>query len=423
MRHSLCTPGEHRMSRRQWLGATAAGVGAFGLGNPLLAALKKERRQVLFIWLDGGMSQLESWDPKPNTPFGGPFRAMKTSVPGIQISELLPNSARVMKHLALVRSVKTQDDSHSAGVDRINRGDPKNRGVVYPYLGSAVAKLIGPGDSGMPPYIWIKPLSGGFFYKDAGFLGPKYGALALGDGMPPENLLRPQGLTAEADAERNELRRLADERYAASRRKDYTEANAYTYEMASQLQKKADLFDKTKLDRKDQERYGNHELGRHLLLARRLLEQGVTFVKVSSYGWDTHGDNFNGHASLVPQFDQPFGAVVEDLVDRGMFNDVLVIVCSEFGRTPRINGHLGRDHWPQAWSVCMGGRGIKRGVVAGATNAQGTDVATDPVDIGGLFHTWWNALGVDPDETQYRNAGQPLPIAHEEMHAVKEVLA
>jgi uncharacterized protein (DUF1501 family) len=422
-RDPLCTPAEHRLSRRRWLGTVGA-LGLGGLATPAVAAeLRKQRRQVLFVWLDGGISQLESWDPKPNTPFGGPFRAIPTSVPGVHISETLPNCARLMKHLAVVRSVSTQDNSHSAGVDRIQRGDPKNRGVTYPYFGSAVAKLVGDGSGGLPPYVWVKPGNGGFIYKDAGFLGPKYGAIALGDGKPPENLLRPQDLSAEDDAERNELRKLADQRYAANRRKENTEANSYAFEMAAQLQRKVELFDLAKLPQKDQDRYGTHDLGRHLLLARRLLEEGVTFVKVTSYGWDTHGDHFNGAASLHPKFDRPFAAIVEDLHDRGMLDTVLVIAMSEFGRTPRINGHLGRDHWPEAWSVCMAGRGLKRGVVAGKTNAKGTDVATEPFDIGGLFHTWFRALGIDPEDTQYRNGGQPLPIAHEDMKPVTEVLA
>src|SRR6185295_3106210 len=145
----LCTPSDHALSRRQILGAGLGAAGAVGLGSLLKPAvaeeLKKKQRQVLFIWIDGGMSQLESWDPKPNTVFGGPFRAIPTSVPGVHVSELLPRSAKVMHHLALIRSVHTQDNSHSAGVARIQRGDPKNRGVMYPYFGSAVAKLLGPG--------------------------------------------------------------------------------------------------------------------------------------------------------------------------------------------------------------------------------------------------------------------------------------
>jgi uncharacterized protein (DUF1501 family) len=421
-RDPLCTPAEHRLSRRQWLGAAGLGLGAFA--TPAVAEkLRRERRQVLFVWLDGGISQLESWDPKPNTPFGGPFRTIPTSVPGVHVSELLQHSAKQMHRLTVVRSVSTQDNSHSAGVDRIQRGDPTNRGVTYPYLGSAVAKLVGPGDSGLPPYVWVKPGNGGFIPKDAGFLGPKYGSLALGDGKPPENLVRPADLSAEDDAERNELRKLADQRYSARRRPELTEANSHAFAMAEQLQKRLDLFDLSKLPTRDQERYGSHDLGRHLLLARRLLEEGVTFVKVTSYGWDTHGDNFNGHLSLVPKFDKPFAAIVEDLADRGMLGNVLVIAMSEFGRTPRVNGHLGRDHWPEAWSVAMAGRGLKPGAVAGKTNAHGTDVATEPHDIGHLFHTWWRALGIDPGETEYRNGGQPLPIAHEKMHPIREVLA
>jgi hypothetical protein len=417
-----CPRSEHSISRRQWLGAAAGG--AFALATPTLAdAVKKKNKQVLFIWLDGGMSQLESWDPKPNTPFGGPFRAIPTSVPGVHISELMPESAKIMNKLAIVRSVSTQDNSHSAGVDRIQRGDPKNRGVVYPYIGSAMAKWLGAGDSGLPPYVWVKPMNGGFIYKDAGFLGPKYGALALGDGKPPENLLRPADLSEADDLERNELRKLMDQRYSLQRRKDLTEANSYAFDMAEQLQKRIELFDLSKIPAKDTERYGTHDLGRHLLLGRRLLEAGVTFVKVTSYGWDTHGDHFNGAASLHPKFDRPFAAIVNDLSDRSMLDHTLVIAMAEFGRTPRINGHYGRDHWPEAWSIAMAGCGLKPGVVAGKTNAKGTEVDGQPHDIGALFHTWFQALGIDPSLKQYRNAGQPLPIAHEDMKPVKEVLA
>jgi len=402
-------------------------AGALGLGGlPALSLadqLKTLHKQVLFIWLDGGMSQLESWDPKPNTPFGGPFRTIQTSVPGIHFCELLPRTAKLMHHLAIVRSLCTQDDSHSAGVDRIQRGDPKNRGVVYPYLGSAVARWLGSGNSGLPPYVWIKPGNGGFMHKDAGFLGPKYGALAFGDGKPPENLLRSPLLTETEDQERNELRRLADRRYTQGRDKETAEMMGLTYEMAAQLQKHSKLFDASTFPARDVERYGASDLGRHLLLSRRMLEAGVTFVKVTSYGWDTHGDNFNGHASLVPQFDQAFSAIIEDLVGRGMLDQVLVLVLSEFGRTPRINGHLGRDHWPQAWSMAMAGTGLKRGVVVGKTNDKGTWVASEELDIGHMFQTWFRALGVDPDVTQYDNKGQPLSLAHEDCKPVKELLS
>ena len=423
----LCKPWEHRLSRRQLLGFAGGTAGAFGLGalgglvHPARAEeLKQKQRQVLFIWIDGGMSQLESWDPKPGTQFGGPFRTIPTSLPGVHISELMSKTAKLMHLLALDRGVCTKDNSHSAGVPRIQRGDPKNRGVVYPYFGSAIAKLIGPQGSGLPPYVWVKPGSGGFKHQDAGFLGPKYGALAIGEGKPPDNLLRHESVSAKEDEARNALRRAANRRYARRRRKAVTEAHDYVFDTAQTLMRRRELFEEP--DPKDVERYGAHPLGRDMLLGRKMLEAGVTFVKVNSYGWDTHGDNFNGHASLMPRFDQAFSAIIQDLNERGMLDHVLVITMSEFGRTPRINGHVGRDHWPEAWSIAMAGRGVKRGVVIGKTNGKGTLVDSEEHDIGHFFHTWFRALGIDPEKTQYDNGGQPLPIAHEDCHAIKELL-
>lgn len=422
MRDLLCTPIDHTVSRRAFLGGALGALG--GLASPAIAeALRQKEKQVLFVWLDGGLSQLESWDPKPGTEFGGPFRAIPTSVKGIHVSELMPRLAKQMHHLCVLRSVSTKDNAHSSGVDRIQRGDPQNRGVPYPHFGSAIAKLLGPTSSHLPPYVWIKPGNGGFRAEDAGFLGPKYGSLAFGDGKPPENLLRHPAITAEQDTARNELRAMLDKRYAARRTKFAVEANASVFDMANELMKRADIFDTSKLPARDVERYGRHDFGQHMLVARRMLEAGVRFVKVTSYGWDTHGDNFNAHATMVPKFDQAFGAMMEDLAASGLLDSVLVICLSEFGRTPRINGHVGRDHWPEAWSVAMSGCGIQRGAVVGETNARGTEVKSQPHDIGALFHTWYRALGIDTGKVEFDNAGQPLPLAHEEMQAIKEVLA
>lgn len=426
MQH-LCKPWEHRLSRRAWLGGMSAAGAAAASGLPFDAAfgeeLAKQKKQVLFVWIDGGMSQYESWDPKPNSQFGGPFRPIQTSVPGIQVCELMPRSAKIMQHLCVVRGMCTQDNSHSAGVPRIQRGDPKNRGVTYPFFGSSVAKLVGNQGTGLPAYVSIKPGNGGFIYQDAGFLGPQFGAVAFGDGKPPENMTRPESIT-EADEElRQSLRNKADERYRLRRRPGAAEANGYVFESARELMRRQSLFDLSTVEARDRERYGDHEFGRHMLVARRMLEVGVTFVKVTSYGWDTHGDNFNGHASLMPRYDQAFASIVEDLQVRGMLDNVLVITMSEFGRTPRINGHVGRDHFPEAWSLALSGRGVKRGLTVGKTNAKGTAVEGDAYDIGHMFHTWFAALGIDTSKTQFDNHGQPLPIAHEDMHAVKEVLA
>lgn len=430
MANPLCKPWEHAISRRQWLGASAAASGALAVGglggliSPVMAEeLAANDKQVLFIWIDGGMSQYESWDPKPGTQFGGPYRQIATSLPGLNISELMPKTAQIANHLSVVRSMCTQDNSHSAGVPRIQRGDPKNRGVTYPFFGSAVAKLMGAGASGLPPYVSIKPGSGGFFYQDAGFLGPKYGALAFGDGKPPENLLRPASITEEEDVARNSLRATLNKRYAGKHRQDNADAHAAVFDMAAALMKRQDLFDAAKLSPQDVQRYGSHEFGRHMLLARNMLEAGVRFVKVTSYGWDTHGDNFLGHQSLMPRFDQAYAAIIEDLHQRGLLDRVLVVAMSEFGRTPRINGHIGRDHWPEAWSLALAGCGIKRGAIIGKTNDLGTFVDGDPLDIGHMFHTWFAALGIDSKKVEYDNHGQPLPIAHDGCHVVADLLA
>lgn len=427
MLQSTCQSDQHQFSRRRWLGTAAAGAAAVAapVFDPAVhaAALQRSAKQVLFIWLDGGISQLESWDPKPNTEFGGPFRAIPTSVPGIHVSELLPQTAQQMQHLAIVRSLCTQDNAHSSGVDRIQRGDPKDRGVVYPYFGSAVTKLLGPNASGLPPYVWIKPLSGGFMHKDAGFLGPQYGSLAFGDGKPPQNLLQHANVSDQSLQERMEIRAFADRQYARGRPAASTEANGFVYSMGLELMQRRQLFDESTFAPADVQRYGTHDLGRHMLLAKRMLEAGVQFVKVNSYGWDTHGDNFNGSWSLVRRFDQPFAALISDLAASGLLDQVLVIAMSEFGRTPRVNGHLGRDHWPEAWSLCMAGAGVRRGIAVGSTSDKGTWVTSQPYDIGHMFHTWFSALGINSRETAWDNQGQPLPIAHEDCHPVTELLS
>lgn len=422
----LCRPADHQMSRRRMLGGLAGSAAGLGFGSLLSPAIaeqiKSKEKQVLLLWLDGGMSQLESWDPKPDTQYGGPFRSISTALPGVQISELMPKIAQRMDSLSVVRTMKTEDPNHSSGVGKILRGHPKNRGVVYPFMGSAVAKLLGPCSSGLPPYVWVKPGSGGFISKYAGFLGAKYGALALGDGKPPDNMLPPEGLSEADDLARNRLRKRFNERYAQQHRPDSSDAHGYVYDVAHKLMERSDLFDESGLSDADRERYGRHDLGRHMLLGRRLLEAGVRFIKVTSYGWDTHGDNFNAHASRMPKVDQSLSAMLDDLKDRGMLDHVLVIVMAEFGRTPRINGSVGRDHWPNAWSLAMAGTGIKPGQIVGETNPKGTDVATEPYDIGAMFHTWYRALGINPETTEYINGTQPLPIAHDDMTAVEELL-
>lgn len=416
-----CNGPQHEFSRRQILGAMA-GLGAGSLLHPAVAAeLKAKQKQVLLIWLDGGMSQLESWDPKPGTEFGGPFRSIPTTLPGIHVSELMPNTAKQMQHLAVVRSMSTKDENHSTGVPRVLRGDPKNRGVTYPYLGSAMAHLKGKSDSQLPNYIWVKPGSGGFIWQHAGFLGAQYGALALGDGKPPVHINRPPGINDQVDQTRNDIRKRLNSRFQKGRRKAEVEAYDYSFQMAEKLIQRKDLF--KDFTPRELERYGSHPLGRHILQSKRLIEEGVLFVQCHSYHWDTHGDNFNMHLDMVPQIDKPFAALIEDWHQSGHLDNVLVLLMSEFGRTPKINQRLGRDHWPEAWSLAMAGCGLNRGLVLGKTTANGAWVEDQEYDIGHIFHTVFRAMDIDTGSTEYHINGQPLPIAHDDCGPIKELLA
>jgi hypothetical protein len=421
-----CHSPEHLFSRRAILGGMAGtAVGSLSLGSLIHPAIGKElenqQRQVLLIWNDGGMSQLESWDPKPDSPFGGPFRAIPTSVPGIHVSELLPHTAKQMHHLTLVRSINSRNPSHGSAAEALN-GQPKNRGVKYPQIGAAFAKLLPPSKNDLPPHIHIKPYSGGFDYAAGGFLGPQYGALMLGEGKPPMHVVRPDSIGDAAEARRQSFRKRANERFTRGRRTADADAYGYSYEMAEQLMKRQDLFDDSKNDPRDVERYGSHKFGRHLLLGRKLLDAGVTFVQCRTYHWDTHTSNFDFHVDLMGRFDRPFAALIEDLAASGRLESTLVIVLSEFGRTPKVNGALGRDHWPDAWSMCMAGGRLQRGAVYGKTNAQGSWIVDGEVGYAELYHTFFRALGID-EEVQYDNAGQPLPIANEDVGPIGPLLA
>ena len=418
-----CGSAEHGMSRRQMLGTLGGAVGFGSLLQPAIAAeIKKQHKQVCLIWLDGGISQYESWHPLPGTRFGGPFRSIPTRTPGIHFSELMKHTAAISDKISVIRSMETKDPNHSSGVPRIQRGDPIDRGVDYPYLGSAVSKLLGPADPDLPPYIWIKPGNGGFIHREAGFLGAKHGALALGDGTPPVHIHRPGNISAENDAARNALRKKINERFRSTRGASEIDAYETSYEMAERLMARKEIFDDSKLSPKDKDRYGTHPLGRHILRARQLLEAGVRFIKVNSYHWDTHGDNFNMSQRLVPQADQPFAALIDDLDDRGMLDNVLVVMMSEFGRTPLINSRLGRDHWPDCWSLALAGCGIKRGAIIGETTKDGGFVNGEGYDIGDLFHTIFDVLGIQSRREKYRHKGQRLAIAHDDCDPIKEVM-
>jgi uncharacterized protein (DUF1501 family) len=423
-----CQSPEHLLSRRRFLGGVTAGVaGLAGFGGLLQPAVARElqakQKRVLLIFLAGGVSQLETWDPKPGTDTGGPFQAIPTSVPGTHICELLPHTAKQMHRMALVRGINTAEDEHGKGAYLMQTGRRQEPSMSYPHFGSAAAKLLAPQDATLPGYIHITPKGeGGFGKQEAAFLGPKYASVILGDGKPPVNLLRPAGLTEEADHQRNAFRAKLDEHFTAGRRSADTEAYVQSYEQAAQLMAQRQLFDISKEPPRDADRYGRHEFGRHCLLARRLLENGVTFVKVTHSNYDTHYENFDFHIEQLGEFDQTFATVLDDLAQRGMLESTLVVVMSEFGRTPKINRNFGRDHWSKAWSVVLAGCGIQPGALVGKTNANGTAVTEREVNHTHLFHTYFRALGLNPAKKYYVN-DRPIPMADPKGAAIQELLA
>lgn len=422
-----CGTAEHVISRRGFLGGVAAGLGvAAGFGGltvPSVAAqLERKQRQVLVVWLAGGASQLETWDPKPKTDTGGPFRDIETSVPGIRISELLPLTARQMHHLALLRSINTKENDHGKGHYVMHTGRKQTPGQEYPHFGSVAAKFLAGEENPLPGYIHIQPGGGGLAGREAAFLGPKYGSLNLGNGQAPANTVRPASVGDASAQAREALRLHMNDRFARRRRTAETEAYTTTYEQALQLMERRDVFDVTKEPARDVERYGAHDFGRHCLLARRLLEAGTTFVKVTHSNYDTHNENFDFHLEQVGEFDQSFSALIADLAARGRLAHTLVVVMSEFGRTPKINPYYGRDHWGTAWSIALAGAGLKSGVVVGKTNANGTAVVDREVHGGHLFHTYLRAVGLDPMESFEAN-GRAIQIADPTASAITELLA
>lgn len=420
-----CNSPEHARSRRQFLGGAAAlGLGFSGFIHPATAnQLQRQQKRVLVVWLHGGVSQLETWDPKPGTNTGGPFQAIPTSVPGIHISELLPCTARQMHRLALVRGINTAEDEHSRGYYIMHTGRRQMPGEQFPHLGSVAAKLLAPENNPLPGYIHITPRGESSVGRsDAAFLGPRYASVSLGDGNPPANLLRPEALSEAADRQRNDFRDRINERFTRGRQTADTEAYTNSYEQAAQLMERRHIFDLTRENVRDRDRYGHHDFGRHMLLARRLLENGVTFVKVTHSNYDTHHENFDFHIEQLGELDRPFANMIEDLELRGMLESTLVIVMSEFGRTPNINRNMGRDHWSRAWSIAVGGCGIRGGTVVGASNANGTAVTDRQVHGGHLFHTYFRALGLDPRRSHYVG-GRPIPMADPQAAPIQEVLA
>lgn len=420
------------MQRRDFLAATTAFTAtAFAdmtglnvLANPAVAAdLKKNQKRVIMLWLAGGSSQLETWDPKPGASTGGPFRAIPSDVPGVHISELMPEMAKRMKHVCILRGLDTKNGDHGSAAVTMMRGRRNEAGLKYPDLGAVVAREMGRADSKVPDYVtfYTQTEGRGMAPGDSGFLGARYAPMELTTNNTPEFIRKLDGISDLDHKTRGDLRDILGKQFAKGRQSETMGSHNEAYERVRGIMASETLFDITKEPQKVRDRYGPTQFGQQTLIARRLVEAGVPFVRVGRAWWDSHGQNFETHQEMVPELDYVMAALIDDLKDRGLLNDVMIVTLSEFGRTPGINSSLGRDHFASAWSSTITGTGIKGGSVYGKTDDKGNKVVAEQVDAGSLFATIYSALGINPEKNYYVGS-RPVPLVNPGVEAIEEVL-
>ena len=431
-RSFFCRSADHAVSRRGFLGATAAvGAAAFAdmtglnvLSSPALAGeLKKKQKRVILLWLAGGASQLETWDPKPGASTGGPFRSIATDVPGLHISELMPEMAKRMKTTTVVRGLNTKNGDHGSGAKIMMRGRADVGGVRYPDLGAVLAREMGRADSKVPDYVtfYTQTEGRGFAPGDSGFLGARFAPMELTTNNTPEFIRKLDGVSELDHQQRADLRELFGKQFAAGRQSDTLGSHNQAYQRVRGIMASEKLFDVTQEPQKVRDRYGPTQFGEQCLIARRLVEAGVPFVRVARAWWDSHGQNFETHQEMVPELDHVMATLIDDLKERGLLDDVMVLTLAEFGRTPGINASLGRDHFASAWSMTMTGGGAKGGAVWGKTDAKGDKVVDQEVNAGTLFATIYECLGIKHDKNYYLGS-RPVPLVDPGFEPIAELV-
>lgn len=386
-------------------------------------ALKSAKAQsCILLWLEGGPSQVDTWDPKPGE---STFKPISTNVPGIQISELLPRVAKQMDKLAIIRSMHTEETNHTQAIHYAITGHKPNPAMRFPSIGSVISKEMGSRNN-IPPQITEPQFDGDdpfrFEVFKGAFLGAEYDSMVLPDPSEKDfqvpDLSLPKTITAERIADRRAFLSVVD---AAYRQKVQFAEHAKVDKFTDQALKMVlspsvrQAFDLGQESEKTKEAYGRNRFGQSVLLARRLVEAGGRFVTAAGYGfqaWDTHSDNDKTmRDKLMPTLDRTLSTLVEDLKQRGLLDSTIVIVMGEFGRTVR-NPKNGRDHWPQCWSVAIGGGGIAGGQVIGSSDAQGQYVKDGMVTMGDLFATVYKAFGIDWEKAYMSPIGRPVKIAN-----------
>jgi hypothetical protein len=406
------------MTRRHFLGhlaTTSLALPAMQFIRSLRAnaeTVRKANKSCILLWMGGGPSHMDTWDLKPESERnGGEFRPIVTSAgPDVRICEHLPTVARQMKHLSIVRSLNTKEGNHDRGTYLMHTGYAPNPTVVHPSFGSICSYELGERvEIDLPHFISINAPGQG-----AGFLGMSHAPFFVQNPTAPvANLQPPDGVDMARMQRRLTMLKGVEDSFISQRRGvapvDHKAVYAKTVRMMNSRYTKAlGLGD---VPAEVRERYGNNSFGQGCLMARRLVEQGVTFVEVSLGGWDNHQDIFDTlRGNLLPQLDKGMGALVADLAAGGLLDSTLIVWMGEFGRTPRINQNGGRDHWPRSWSVVLGGAGIRGGQVVGATDEDGIEVVDRELGVMDLIATMARAMGIDPATSYTTPRGRPMKV-------------
>lgn len=408
------------LTRRRFMARTARtflGVGLLpGVFPNRVSAAESPKpggsaKNVIYLYMDGGMSQVDSWDPKSGE-VAGPTKTIQTSADGILLGEYLPRTARQMHHGAVIRSLSSTQGAHDQGNYYMHTSYEMRGTIVHPSMGAWLSKFNGPGNPTLPASVYVGNASR---HPGAGFFPPSHTPLFVNN---PENGLKDielqDGLSKERQNARMELAEGLDLEFVKKFPKQgNVAAYADAYDGAYRMMASKDIaaFDLSEEKPSLRDAYGRDPFGQGCLLARRLVERGVRFVEVSLHGWDTHAGNFVVTPDLCRKLDDGLSSLIDDLHQRGMLKDTLVVVATEFGRTPRINTALGRDHYPQAFSAAMFGGGVKGGTVFGATDPTGTKVIEDEISIPDLNATIGYALGLPLDLVVMSPTVRPFKVA------------
>lgn len=408
---------------------TAPGLSFMANLRASAAEMKKKNKSLIILWMGGGPPTIDLWDMKPGSSNGGEYKPVSTAASGVQITELMPNVAKQMKHLSIIRSFKSTEGDHDRGTFLMNTGRRRDPLIDYPSIGSVLSyyqamDLEAMKNADIPSFISV---GGG--RTGPGFLGMKYASFNVQNpGSPPENVSPPAGINTTRMDRRAKLFEALEGGFKTNMKADAATAHRDVYDKALTLvtSSRKEVFSLDSESAALREEYGNNGFGRGCLLARKLVEAGVACVEVSLGGWDMHNGIFPALQRRVPDLDRGMGALVRDLADRGRLQDTVIVWMGDFGRTPKINQNAGRDHWPRCWSVVVGGGNIKGGIAYGATNSDGTDIADMPVDVLSLYATLYKGLGIDPSPQQVAdvrdNLGRPYYIAGEKPQWVKDLL-